>query len=153
MFETHVDTLYLWVGLGTVSVAVLGVVVGLPTTAPPDATATAATIDEVTTSPPGSVAHRRLAAAEWAFDGREINLRNDGGTATARLIRAAVPARTDRLQAVVNGERPKAVYDSPEAFSQEVRKARNTDTTWRPAPERLTVRHVAWGGTDVAIVG
>ena len=153
MFETHVDTLYLWLGLGTVSVAVLGVVIGLPTTAPPDATAAAATIDEVTTSPPGSVANRRLAAAEWRFNGRELRLRNDGGTATARLIRAAVPAQTNQLRAVLTGERPQTVYDSPEAFSREVRKARNTDTAWRPAPGRLTVRHVAWGGTDVTIVG
>jgi hypothetical protein len=153
MFETHVDTLSLWVGLGTVSVAVLGVVVGLPTTAPPDAMAAAATIDEVTTSPPGSVAHRRLAAAEWRFNGRELRLRNDGGTATARLIRAAVPARTDQLRAVVNGERPKAVYDSPDAFRRNTRQTRAGDDGWRPAPDRLTVRHVAWGGTDVTIVG
>ncbi|EMA19295.1 DUF7283 family protein [Haloarcula argentinensis] len=153
MFETHVDTLYLWVGLGIVSVAVLGVVVGLPTTAPPDATAAAATIDEVTTSPPGSVAHRRLVATEWAFDGREIRLRNDGGTATARLIRTAVPARTEQLQSVVDGTRPKAVYESPAAFHRDARQARTTDDGWRPAPDRVTVRHVAWGGTDVTIVG
>ncbi|EMA33731.1 DUF7283 family protein [Haloarcula japonica] len=153
MFETHVDTLYLWVGLGTVSVAVLGVVVGLPTTAPPDATAAAATIDEITTSPPGSVGHRRLVATEWAFDGREIRLRNDGGTATAWLIRTAVPARTKQLQTVVDGERPKAVYESPDAFRRDIRRARTTDDGWRPAPDRVTVRHVAWGGTDVTIVG
>ena len=153
MFETHVDTLYLWVGLGTVSVAVLVVVVGLPTTAPPDATATAATIDEVTTSPPGSVAHRRVVATEWTFDGREIRLRNDGGTATARLIRTAVPAQTDRLQAVVNGKRPKAVYDSSDTFRRDIRQARTAGDGWRPAPDRLTVRHVAWGGSDVTIVG
>ena len=153
MFETHVDTLYLWVSLGTVSVAVLGVVVGLPTTAPPDATAAAATIDSVTTSPSGSVAHRRLIAAEWVLTSREIRLRNDGGTATARLIRSVVPARTDRLQAVMNGERPRAVYDSPDAFRRDTRRARTKDNGWRPAPDRLTVRHVAWGGTDVTIVG
>ena len=153
MFETHVDALYLWVGLGTVSVAVLGVVVGLPTTAPPDATAAAATIDAVTTSPAGSVEHRRLIAEEWALDGHEIRLRNDGGTATARLVRTTVPARTDRLQAVVNGERPKAVYDSPGAFRRDTRQARTADHGWRPAPDRVTARHVAWGGVDVTIVG
>lgn len=153
MFETHVDTLYLWVGLGTVSVAVLGVAVGLPTTAPPDATETAATIDSVTTSPVGSVAHRRLIAAEWVLTSREIRLRNDGGSATARLIRSVVPARTDRLQAVVNGERPQAVYDSPDALRQDTRRARTADNGWRPAPDRLTVRHVAWRGTDVTVVG
>ncbi|MGB9952545.1 DUF7283 family protein [Haloarcula marismortui] len=153
MFETHVDTLSLWVGLGTVSVAVLGVVVGLPTTAAPDATAAAATIDKVTTSPPGSVAHRRLVATEWAFDGSEIRLRNDGGSATARLTRTAVPAQTDRLQNVVNGERPEAVYESPVAFSRATRQARTANDGWRPAPDRVTVRHVAWGGTDVTVVG
>ena len=153
MFETHVDTLYLWVGLGTVSVAVLGVVVGLPTTAPPDATEAAATVDEVTTSPPGSVAHRQLVAEEWSLDGRELRLHNDGGTATARLVRTAVPARTDRLRTVLSGGRPRTVYGSPDAFRKDVRKARNTDAAWQPAPDRLTARHVAWGGTDVTIVG
>jgi len=153
MFETHVDTLYLWVGLGTVSVAVLGVVVGLPTTAPPDATDAAATIDEVTTSPAGSVKHRRLIADEWVLDGRAIRLRNGGGTATARLLRAAVPARTEKLRTVLDGERPETVYDSPDAFRRDIRAAGNTDADWKPAPDRLTVRHVAWGGTDVTIVG
>jgi hypothetical protein len=153
MFETHVDTLYLWVGLGTVSVAVLGVVAGLPTTAPPDATGAAATIDEVTTSPPGSVTHRRLIAEEWSLDSRRIRLRTDGGTATARLVRPVVPARTDRLRAVLTGERPTTVYSSTDAFRRDVREARGTDTGWRPAPDRLTVRHVAWGGSDVTIVG
>jgi len=153
MFETHVDTLYLWVGLGTVSVAVLGVVVGLPTTAPPDAAGAAATIDEVTTSPAGSVEHRRLVADEWALDGRAIRLRNDGGTATARLIRAAVPARTEKLRTVLDGERPETVYDSPDAFRRDTHRARTADADWKPAPDRLTVRHVAWGGGDVTIVG
>ncbi|MDS0220681.1 hypothetical protein NDI54_04860 [Haloarcula sp. S1AR25-5A] len=153
MFETHVDTLYLWVGLGTVSVAVLGILVGLPTTAPPDATGAAATIDEITTSPAGSVTHRGLIADKWLLTSREIRLRNDGGTATARLIRAVVPARTDQLRTVLDRKRPAVVYDSPDAFRRDVRAARNTDADWRPAPDRLTVRHVAWGGTDVTIVG
>jgi len=153
MFETHVDTLYLWVGLGTVSVAVLGVVVGLPTTAPPDATGAAATIDEVATSPAGSVAHRRLIAEEWVVTSREIRLRNDGGTATARLVRTPVPARTDQLRSVLDGKRPAAAYDTPDAFRRDIRAARNTDANWHPAPNRMTVRHVAWGGTDVTIVG
>lgn len=38
MFEVPVDALYAWLGVAAVSVAVLGVVVALPTTAPPDAT-------------------------------------------------------------------------------------------------------------------
>ncbi|WP_336336941.1 DUF7283 family protein [Haloarcula brevis] len=153
MFETHVDTLYLWVGLGTVSVAVLGIIVGLPTTAPPDATGAAATIDEVATSPPGSLAHRRLVAEEWALDSRRIRLRTDGGTATARLVRPVVPARTDQLRTVLAGERPSAVYHSTDAFRRDIREGRNTEAAWRPAPDRLTVRHVAWGGNDVTIVG
>ncbi|GCF15009.1 hypothetical protein Harman_29440 [Haloarcula mannanilytica] len=153
MFETHVDTLYLWVGLGTVSIAVLGVVVGLPTTAPPDATGAAATIDEVTTSPAGSVTHRGLIAEEWILTNREIRLRNDGGTAIARLIRAVVPARTDQLRAVLDGKRPAGAYDTPDTFRRDIREVRNADTDWRPAPDQLTVRHVAWGGTDVTIVG
>ncbi|WP_424000034.1 DUF7283 family protein [Haloarcula salina] len=153
MFETHVDALYLWVGLSAVSVAVLGVVVGLPTTAPPNATATAATIDEVATSPPGSVEQRRLLADEWALEAGALRLRNDGGTAQVRLTQDAITADSDRLRAVLDGTAPASVYDSRDAFRADLARARAQNTTWRPAPERLAIRHVAWGGIDVTLVG
>ncbi|MBV0901474.1 DUF7283 family protein [Haloarcula salina] len=153
MFETHVDALYLWVGLSAVSVAVLGVVAGLPMTAPPNATATAATIDEVATSPPGSVEKRRLLADEWALEAGALRLRNDGGTAQAGLTQYAVAADSERLRTVLDGTAPASVYDSPAAFRAALDRARARNETWRPAPERLSIGHVAWGGVDVTLVG
>lgn len=153
MFETHVDTLYVWVAVGTCSVAVLGVVLGMPTAAPPDATGVAATIDEVATSPPGSVVHRYLVADEWSIGSRQIGLRNVGGTARATLLTTITPARTERLRVVLGGTDPANVYGSPAAFRGDVRRAEDRSSSWRPAPDRLTVRRVGWGGTDVTLVG
>lgn len=153
MFETHVDALYLWVGLSAVSVAVLGVVAALPATAPPDATAAASTIDEVATSPPGSVERRRLIADEWALAAGALRLRNEGGTAQTRLTQDAITADSDRLRAVLTGARPASVYESPADFRADLDRVQARTAAWQPAPERLTIRHVAWGGVDVTLVG
>jgi hypothetical protein len=153
MFDTTVDTLYVWVALSAVSLAVLGIVLGLPTGAPPDAAETATTIDEVATSPPGSVATRDIDAAEWTLTNRRVGLRADGGTAHQTLLRPVVPVVDGPLVSVLRGTDPAAAFESPAAFERAVETARTTDTRWRPAPERITVRRVAWGGVDVTLVG
>lgn len=153
MFDTNVDTAYVWVAVGAVSVAVLGVVAQLPTSAPPDAAAAAATIDEVATGPPGSVAARELHAAEWSLAGRQLGLRSAGGTVHETLLRPVVPALNASLAAVLDGEGPSAVFDSPDAFSRATETAGTDREQWRAAPDRLTARHVAWGGIDVTLVG
>lgn len=153
MFDTHVDTLYVWVALGAVSVAVFGVVASLPTSAPPDAAATAATVDEVATSPPGSVATRELTADEWSLSARQVGLRSDGGTAHATVLRPIVPVTGGRLSVVLDGHRPSRPFESSDAFRRATERAQSATAEWRPAPDRLTVRHVAWGGVDVVLVG
>lgn len=153
MFETPVDTLFYWVALAGVSLAVFGVVTAMPATAPPDAAATAATIDEVTTSPPGSVVHRPTTAVEWRLEERQLGLRNDGGASHATLTRPVVPVHGDRLGRVLGGENPRSVYGSADAFERAVASARTRTGAWRPAPDRLTIRRVAWGEVDVTLVG
>ncbi|WP_135302164.1 DUF7283 family protein [Haloarcula amylovorans] len=156
MFETHTETLSVWVALAAVSAAVLGVVGELPSTAPPDAAATAATVDEVATSPPGSVATRELTAADdWMLTRRQVGLRSDGGTAHATFLRSVVPAIEGRLAAALDGRRPSRLFGSPSGFRRAVERAEAAATAgeWRPAPERMTVRRVAWGGVDVTLVG
>ncbi|MDS0281149.1 DUF7283 family protein [Haloarcula onubensis] len=153
MFDTHVDTAYVWVAVGVVSVAVLGVVTQLPASAPPDAAAAATTIDEVATGPPGSVATRDLHAAEWSLTGRQLGLRASGGTAHETLLQPVVPAVDEALAAVLDGERPSAAFGSPGAFRRATERAATDGDQWRPAPDRLTARHVAWGGVDVTLVG
>lgn len=153
MFDTNVDTLFVWVAVGAVSVAVLGVVTGLPTTAPPDADGLATTVDEVATSPPGSVESRHIAASEWSVRNRQLGLRADGGTTHATLLRPVVPALTGRLAAVLDGRDPASVFESPAAFRRATDSAGTTTERWRPAPDRVTIRRVAWGESDVTLVG
>ena len=153
MFDTHVDTVAVWVAVGAVSVAVLGVVTQLPTAAPPDGAAAATTIDEVATSPPGSVAARELHATEWSLTGRQLGLRSAGGTVHETLLHRVVPAVNANLTAVLDGQRPSAVFDAPDAFGRATERAGTDREQWRPAPDRLTARHVAWGGVDVTLVG
>lgn len=153
MFDTHVDTLYVWVALGAVSVAVFGVVASLPASAPPDATTAATTVDEVATSPPGSVATHELDAEEWTLSGRAIGLRADGGVAHASVLDPYVPALGGRLAAVLAGAPPRRYFRSPAALGRAAERARTADAEWRPAPERLRVRHVRWGGVDVVLAG
>jgi len=153
MFDTNVDTLYVWVAVGAVSVAVFGIVTQLPTSAPPDGAAVAGTIDEVATSPPGSVAKRSLTAVEWSLRNGQFGLRSDGGTVHEPILNHVAPAVNGSLELVLESGRPSAVFDSPAAFERAVERARTGGTGWRPAPDRLTIRHVAWGGVDVTLVG
>jgi len=153
MFGTHVDTLWIWVAVSAVSLAVFGVVTGLPTSAPPNGAAVAATIDEVATGPPGAVATRRLNAREWSLGNRQLGLRSDGGTVHESVVYPVAPAISDPLTAVLAGDPPAERFDSPATFERAIRRARANGTVWRPAPHRLTVRHVAWGGVDVTLVG
>ena len=153
MFDPHVDTLYVWVAVGAVSIAVLGVVAQLPTTAPPDGAAVATTVDEVATSPPGSVESRELTATKWSLTERRIGLRSESGTVHETLVRPVVPAVEEGLVAVLNGTLPSTVFESSAAFNRSIESARTDRGEWRAAPDRLTVRRVAWGGTDVTLVG
>ena len=153
MFDTNVDTVSVWVAVGAVSVAVLGVVTQLPTSAPPDAAAAATTIDEVATGPPGSVATRELHATEWSLTDRQLGLRSRGGTVHETLLHPVVPAVNASLAAVLDGKRPSSVFDSPDAFSRATERATTEREQWRAAPDRLTARHVVWGGVDVTLVG
>ncbi|WP_254273711.1 DUF7283 family protein [Haloarcula marina] len=153
MFDTHVETLFVWAALGIASVAVFGVVAGLPTAAPPDAAALAATADEVATSPGGSAVTRDLSAEEWRLSANEVGLRNDGGTAHATFLTAIVPATGSDLRAVLDGRRPGTVFESSLAFEQACARAQTDGPGWRPAPNRATARRVVWGDVDVTLVG
>ncbi len=153
MFGTNVDTVAVWVAVGAVSVAVLGVVTQFPASAPPDGAAAATMIDEVATSPPGSVATRQLHATEWSLTERQLGLRTSAGTVHETLLQPVTPALTGRLTDVLESGRPAAVFDSPDAFERATERRRTDHKAWRPAPDRLTARHVAWGGVDVTLVG
>lgn len=153
MFDAHIETLWVWVGVGVVSVVVLGVVTGLPSVAPPDGAGVATTIDEVATGPPGSVATRDIHADEWTVTKRRIGLRSDSGTLHETLLASIVPAFSEPLGQVLDGSPPDSVFASRRTFERTIEQAQTTESRWRPAPDRMTVRHIEWRGIDVTLVG
>lgn len=155
MFDAPIEDWYVWLGVATVSVAVLGVVVGFPASAPPRAAAVADAVDRVATSPDGATATYEVRAEAIEIDRRRIRLRGDGGTARASVAFGPMtPAAGDeRLKRVLAGERPGSVFDSPDAFGDAAANARDRSAEWRTAPQTLRVRRVSWEGIDVVLVG
>lgn len=156
MFGPPVESWYLWVGLGAVSAALLGVAVELPRTTPPDAAAVAATVDGVASSPYDAVGEHPLRADAVRLSPRRIALRRDGTTARAEFAFGPVvpvPPGDGPLRRVLRGASPAGRFDSRAAFETTTERARERDPSWRPAPERLTVRRVSWGGVDATLVG
>lgn len=154
MFDAPVDSWYLWVGLASASVLLFGVVTGLPTAPPLDATGFADTVDTVAASQHTATATRSLAADEIRLGPNRVALRGGGGTAHATFVYGPVVpvANGTVLWEVAQGASPAHVFERPEAFRRAVTRAQNRGAEWRPADARLTVRTVTWEGTDVTLV-
>lgn len=156
MFGLPVESWYLWIGLAAVSAAMVGVAVELPRTTPPDATAVAATVDGVAASPYAAVGEHPLRVDVIRLSARRVALRRGGTTARAEFaFGPVVPVRPgdEQLQRVLRGSPPAQRFDSRAAFEVAIERARERDPEWRPAPDRLTVRRVSWGGVDATLVG
>jgi hypothetical protein len=153
MFETPVDAVYVWVGLGVASVTALGLAVQLPTTAPPDATGLADTVDATATSEYPATAEFPSTAEAARIGSQRVTLRNDGGSATATVVATVVPARSGRLAAVLHGADPRRVFDSRAAFRAAVEAAPDAQPRWRETDGTFVVRRLSWGETDVTLVG
>ncbi|WP_144799882.1 DUF7283 family protein [Halorubrum depositum] len=162
MFETHLDATYAWLGLAAVSVATAGVAATLPASPPPDAAGVAHTIETVADGEYPATAEHGLAADRLRLTPRSISLDGDGGSARAPLhgpritpVPPSVRGGTDndRLRRVLDGVPPDAAFDDPDGLAAAAERARNADRGWRPAPERLTVRRVHYGGVHVTLVG
>lgn len=154
MFEVPVDAIYAWLGVAAVSVAVLGVVVALPTTVPPDATAAADAIDRVAVGPPDASETYQIEAGEFRLDSHQLSLRNEGGTASATFAYGPVtPAfEDDRLELVLLGQAPDTVFETSAAFERAASDARRSGE-WRAGPATIEIRRVQWGETSVTLVG
>lgn len=154
MLGTPADAWYSWIGLGIASVVVLGVVVGLPATEPPDPAPVVETIDSVASSPHQPTERIDVTAEEIRLGPYRVGLRGPGGSAHATIAYGPVtPVEGETLDAVLGGAAPGAVFEGPEAFAEALREARNGSRSWQPAPERLTVRRVSWEGIDATLVG
>lgn len=156
MLGTPADAWYVWLGLSVASLTVLGTAAGLPTAAPPDPAAAAETVDSVASSPHAGTAVYPLDAASIRLDPEGLALRTDGGTARAALAYGPVtpvPRDDGGLREVLTGDPPSRAFASPAALADRAAGARRAEPAWRPAPDRLLVRHVSWGDVDVTLVG
>ena len=162
MFETHLDATYAWLGLALVSVATVGVAAALPASPPPDASGVAHTIDSVAGGEHPATAEHGLAADRIRLTNRSVALDTGDGSARAALRATRITpvptdrhgrADADRLRRVLAGVPPNAAFDDPEAFATAAERVRAREYEWRPAPDRLTVRRVHYGGKHVTLVG
>jgi hypothetical protein len=157
MYDTAVESTYVWLGLALVSAGILGFALRVPTAPPPDAEPVAHTIDSVAASPHEATARHPLDVRRVRLGAHRIGLRGPGGDAHASLAYGPViPAAGgdgDRLRRVLRGVPPERVFRSEATFARVLDRARTREPSWRPAPETLIVRRVAWGGTNATIVG
>mgnify|MGYP000200333029 CR=1 FL=1 len=157
MFDTAVESTYVWLGLTVVSAGVLGLALRVPTAPPPDAKPVARTVDSVAASPHEATARQPLDARQIRLGAHRIGLRGPGGDAHASLAYGPViPAAGgdgDRLGKVLRGVPPERAFRSEATFARALDRSRTTDPSWRPAPETLLVRRVTWGETNATLVG
>lgn len=154
MFDVPLDAWYSWLGLSLASLALFGVVTGLPTTAPPDATSVANTVDRVAASSHPTTAEHPLDATAIRLGPHRVGLKNSGGNAHASFAFGPVTPVVDdsRLQQVLYGRPPSDVFDSRREFQQALVEARTEPPTWEPVDRTLVVRRVSWASVDAVLV-
>lgn len=155
MFEVPVDGWYAWLGTAATSVALLAVVLGLPTAPPPDSTGAADTVDRTAATEYGASAEHPLDdASAVRLTPRGIGLRNDAGRTHATFAYGPVtPAHAGPLRQVLDGAPPEAVFGSAAALRRAAMAARAREARWRPVDGPPLVRHVSLEGEDVTLVG
>lgn len=154
MFDAPLDTLYVWIGLGAVSVAAVGTVLAFPAGTPAGASAVADAIDVVAASEFDASDEVEVPAEEIRLGPRTIGLRVDGRTAHAHIEYGPVtPVREGKLRTVLGGERPAEVFADADSFATALDRAQRRDRGWREAPDTLQVRRVSWGDVDATLVG
>jgi hypothetical protein len=155
MFDAPVDALLAWFGVAAVSIAVLGVAAGLTVPPEPDATGAADTVDAIAGGTYPATAEHGLAADRLKLTPTRVALRSGDRVARERFLFDPVTpvGGDDRLRRVLGGQPPSHQFEDPEAFTAAVAEARETESSWRPAPDRLRVRQVHWEDTRVTLVG
>ncbi len=167
--EAPADAWYVWVGVALASIAVAGVVAGLPSQPPPDASTAANTVDRVAASEYGTTATYDPEATAVRIGTRQIGLRNDGGTQYASVsfgamtpIGAARGATHAAGTALLSGVSPQQAVEQTAIDSElelrkrlaEVRERIDTrGANWRPLEGKLRIRSVRIDGRIVVLVG
>ncbi|WP_415380820.1 hypothetical protein [Halosimplex sp. TS25] len=157
MFDTAVESTYVWLALAVVGAGVLGLALRVPTAPPPDATGVARTVDSVASSPHEATGSHPVDARQMQLGSHRLSLRGPGGDAHASFAYGPVVPATggdgDRLGAVLQGVPPGRAFASKQRFERALDRSRTRDPSWQPAPERLVVRRVTWGEVNATLVG
>ncbi|MFB6094005.1 MAG: hypothetical protein ABEJ77_03595 [Halanaeroarchaeum sp.] len=155
MIDAPTDVPPVWIALSIVSVAVLGVVLSVPTAPPPDAARVAEAVDAVASSEHAAAAAIPLEVASVVVTSRRVGVRTAGGTARATFLYGPVTPveRGTRLARVLHGTPPSAVFDTPGALDRAIERARERDPSWRTAPAALHVRRIDYGEVTDVLVG
>lgn len=154
MLGLPIDGLVLWTGLAVVSLVSLGVALGLPIAAAPDAAGLADAIDRVAASSYQASTTVPVSAEAIRLGTSRVSLRRAGRTSHATLgLGPVTPVGDGTLRRVLRGEPLQQVYDSPAAFERALDRYPVRPLEWRRAPDQLRVRRVSWGGFDATLVG
>lgn len=157
-FEAPADAWYVWLGVAAVSVGLAGIVAGLPSGPPPDASNVAGTVDRVAATEHVGTATVDHDAAAVKVGPERIALRNDRGVARARIsfgkmvhVRAVADRHRETLVGLLDGTT--AVDQRHRQLLAEIVADRDTEPgNWYPAREHLRVRAVTAGGQTVLLV-
>ncbi|WP_248518189.1 DUF7283 family protein [Salinarchaeum laminariae] len=153
MLGPPIDAWYVWIGVSMVSLAVLGVAVAVTPEPPSRATPAAETIEEVAAS-------RAPASATYPIDAdrvlvSEYRLVIEGEDREAVTIdhgRMTPAERGTDLRRVALGASPNELFESTATFAEAIETARDERRRIEPAGDRLIVRKLSYGGTDVTLV-
>lgn len=160
MMDLPADVPLLWVGLVLVGVSLVGIAGALPTRPAPDAPGLARTVDSVAAGEAPTRATTHLAGDSVRLSPHGVAVRrasNPGGAGTTAHAEFGFGPVTpvphgSPLRAVLRGEHPQDVFESPVRFQQAVVEARTTEPGWTTG-DALTVRGVNWDGYRVTLVG
>lgn len=163
MFDAPLDAWYVWFGVTVVSLALLGVAIELPTAPPPNAASVADTVDSVAGCSYTATAEHPISARKIKLGPRRLGLEGAGGTAHSTFaygpIVPVIGATTGkygrsgkRLDRVLSGSPPSAVFDSPTDFRAAIRNSRERRPVWKRAERTLRARCVSWEGVDATLV-
>lgn len=153
-WEAPADGWYVWLAVSVISLAMAGVVLGLPTGPPPDADRAANAIERASGSTYEAAATVEHDADEVNADGKTIAMRNEHGTdrSSVEYGQFVVVNGEDRLERIVRGEEFESAYeeeledphaDAATAFMDHVAKAEaNNADEWVTASGEVTVRQV-----------
>jgi len=153
VFDPPIDATPTWLGIAAVSIAVLGVVLSLPTAPPPDAAGAAAAVDRVAASEGDASTVHPLRSRSVRLAREGIVLEGPGRARAAYAFGPVTPVREGTgLYRVLAGVTPADAFGSPAAFARAVEAARDRAPV-RAETDRLRVRHVRWEGVDATLVG